>query len=87
MPFVTAPRLFLQPLALAAGLLLASAAQAQSLQELYDAARTYDATYLSSRAAADAAAARAAQADAGGDLAQSHPAGRHRQARATPASA
>lgn len=64
MPFVTAPRLFLQPLALAAGLLLAGAAQAQSLQELYDAARSYDATYLSTRAAADAAAARAAQAEA-----------------------
>lgn len=64
MPFVTAPRLFLQPLALAAGLLLAGAAQAQSLQELYDAARGYDATYLSTRAAADAAAARAAQAEA-----------------------
>lgn len=64
MPFVTAPRLFLQPLALAAGLLLAGAAQAQSLQELYDAARGYDATYLSTRAAADVAAARAAQAEA-----------------------
>jgi len=64
MPFVTAPRLFLQPLALAAGLLLASAAQAQSLQELYDAARSYDATYLANRAAADAAAARVGQAEA-----------------------
>lgn len=64
MPFVTAPRLILQPLALAAGLLLAGAAQAQSLQELYDAARGYDATYLATRAAADAAAARAAQAEA-----------------------
>ena len=64
MPFVTAPRLFLQPLAVAAGLLLAGVAQAQSLQELYDAARGYDATYLSTRAAADAAAARAAQAEA-----------------------
>lgn len=64
MPFVTAPRLILQPLALAAGLLLAGAAQAQSLQELYDAARSYDATYLSTRAAADASAARAAQAEA-----------------------
>lgn len=64
MPFVPASRLILQPLALAASLLLAGAAQAQSLQELYDAARGYDATYLSTRAAADAAAARAAQAEA-----------------------
>ncbi|MFG6443302.1 TolC family outer membrane protein [Roseateles sp. LKC17W] len=64
MPLVTAQRLILQPLAVAAGLLLAGAAQAQSLQELYDAARGYDATYLASRANADAAGARAAQAEA-----------------------
>ena len=64
MPFVTASRLTLQPLALAASLLLAGAAQAQSLQELYDAARGYDATYLATRNSADAAAARAAQAEA-----------------------
>ncbi|MBA4216853.1 MAG: TolC family outer membrane protein [Roseateles sp.] len=64
MPFVQARRLNLQPLALAAGLLLASTAQAQSLQDLYDAARGYDATYLASKAAADAAAARTAQAEA-----------------------
>lgn len=64
MPFVTAPRLILQPLAVAASLLLAGAAQAQSLQELYDAARGYDATYLATRSTADAAAARAAQAEA-----------------------
>ncbi len=64
MPLVQAPRLILQPLAVAAGLLLAGAAQAQSLQELYDAARGYDATYLAVRATADAAAARAAQAEA-----------------------
>ncbi|KQV49186.1 channel protein TolC [Pelomonas sp. Root1217] len=64
MPFVTAPRLILQPLALAASLLLAGVAQAQSLQELYDAARGYDATYLATRNSADAAAARAAQAEA-----------------------
>src|SRR6218665_1907149 len=63
MPLVTAQRLTLQPLALAACLLLAGAAQAQSLQELYDAARGYDATFLSTRANADAAAARAAQAE------------------------
>ena len=64
MPFVSAQRLILQPLALAVGLLLAGAAQAQSLQELYDAARGYDATSLSTKASADAAAARAAQAEA-----------------------
>lgn len=64
MPAVKARRLILQPLAFAAGLLLAGVAQAQSLQELYDAARGYDATYLASRATADAAAARAAQAEA-----------------------
>ena len=64
MPLVQAQRLILQPLAVAAGLLLAGAAQAQSLQELYDAARGYDATYLAVRATADAAAARAAQAEA-----------------------
>jgi outer membrane protein len=64
MPFVTAPRLILQPLAIAASLLLAGVAQAQSLQELYDAARGYDATYLATRNSADAAAARAAQAEA-----------------------
>lgn len=64
MPFVHARRLTLQPLAFAAGLLLAGAAQAQSLQELYDAARGYDATYLAARATADAAATRIAQAEA-----------------------
>ncbi|MFT7724434.1 MAG: TolC family outer membrane protein [Roseateles sp.] len=64
MPLVLAQRLILQPLALAAGLLMAGAAQAQSLQELYDAARGYDATYLATKASADAAAARAAQAEA-----------------------
>jgi outer membrane protein len=39
-------------------------AWAQSLQELYDAARVYDAAYLSAKAAAQAAELRAAQADA-----------------------
>jgi outer membrane protein len=63
MPFVTAPRLILQPLAVAVGFLFAGAVQAQSLQELYDAARGYDATYLATRASADAAAARVAQAE------------------------
>jgi outer membrane protein len=48
-------------------LLLAGAglpAWAQSLQELYDAARVYDAAYLSAKAAAQSAEFRAAQADA-----------------------
>lgn len=52
---------------LAAGLSLALAtmlAQAQNIQELYDAARGYDATYLAARSAADAAQNRLAQADA-----------------------
>jgi len=39
-------------------------AWAQSLQELYEAARTYDAAYLSARAQAQSAEHRAAQADA-----------------------
>jgi outer membrane protein len=41
---------------------LCGAAQAQTLVELYDAARAYDATYLAARAQADAAEYRAAQA-------------------------
>jgi outer membrane protein len=53
-------RLVLRPLALA--LLMAGTAQAQSLQELYDAARAYDATYLSARALAESAQYRLAQA-------------------------
>ncbi len=42
----------------------AGAAHAQSLQELYNAARGYDATYLAARALADSAQYRAAQSDA-----------------------
>ncbi len=42
----------------------ASAAQAQSLQELYEAARAYDASYLAARALADSVQYKAAQADA-----------------------
>lgn len=57
-----------QPLAslmVAAGLLAAAPlAQSQSLLELYQAARAYDATYLAARAAADSAPYRAAQAAA-----------------------
>lgn len=53
-------------LALAALLALGTAAgvRAQSLKDLYEAARAYDATYLAARAQADAAQFRAAQADA-----------------------
>ena len=62
----TDPRRPLAALALAAGLLagVAAPAQAQSLVELYEAARGYDATYLAARAQADAAMHRRAQADA-----------------------
>ncbi|MFP5399448.1 MAG: TolC family outer membrane protein [Gammaproteobacteria bacterium] len=61
-----APRRHLALLALAAGLLAGvfAPAQAQSLVELYEAARGYDATYLAARAQAEAAMHRRAQADA-----------------------
>lgn len=66
---MTLPRRFKTPrtallacLALAFG--AAGSAQAQSLRELYEAARTYDATYLAVRAQADAAVFRAEQAKA-----------------------
>ena len=50
-PRLPTPRL--RPLLLALGLMAAAASvQAQSLKELYDAARAYDATYLASRALA-----------------------------------
>ncbi|MFN0182412.1 MAG: TolC family outer membrane protein [Aquabacterium sp.] len=45
-------------------LVLPFAASAQSLQELYNAARVYDASYLAARSLADSAQYRAAQADA-----------------------
>jgi outer membrane protein len=46
----------LRPLvALAAGLAFGAAAQAQSLRDVYEAARGYDATYLAARAQADSA--------------------------------
>ncbi|HJV69116.1 TolC family outer membrane protein [Ideonella sp.] len=55
----------LTPLALALALgFAASAAQAQSLRELYEAARAYDATYLAARAQAESAQYRADQAGA-----------------------
>ena len=42
----------------------ASGAWAQSLQEVYEAARAYDAAYLGARATADSAQYRKAQSDA-----------------------
>jgi outer membrane protein len=60
----------LRPLAWAVGWALSlslatlGSAQAQSLQDLYDAARAYDATYLAAKSLADSAQYRAAQADA-----------------------
>ena len=50
--------------ALCLGLALAPSARAQSLQELYEAARGYDASYLSSRALLDSAQYRVNQANA-----------------------
>ncbi|WP_431286891.1 TolC family protein [Roseateles chitinivorans] len=55
------PRVTLLAAALA---FVAGAAQAQSLQELYDAARAYDATFLAARAVADSAQYRYGQAQA-----------------------
>ncbi len=62
-----APRSALSHLALACALAfgVAPAAQAQSLQELYETARGYDATYLAARALAESAQYRAEQARAG----------------------
>jgi|APFre7841882630_1041343.scaffolds.fasta_scaffold05493_2 outer membrane protein len=61
----TRSRSVLRPLAAGVALAFASMlAQAQNLQELYDAARGYDATYLAARSAADAAQSRLAQSDA-----------------------
>jgi outer membrane protein len=58
--------LTLRPLVLACAVVFGAttSAQAQSLRELYDAARAYDATYLASKALADSAQYKAAQADA-----------------------
>ena len=59
-PRLPTPRL--RPLLLALGLMAAAAsAQAQSLKELYDAARAYDATYLASRSLAESAQYKLAQ--------------------------
>jgi len=58
------PRVF-RPLVAGIALALGSMmAQAQSLQDLYDAARGYDATYLAARSSAEAAQFRLAQSDA-----------------------
>jgi outer membrane protein len=54
----------LLPTLLALALFAAMPARAQSLQELYEAARTYDATYLAARALADSAGYKAEQAKA-----------------------
>ena len=55
----------LRPLAAAVGLAAAAmSAQAQNLQQLYEAARGYDASYLAVRAQTEAAQARLAQAGA-----------------------
>lgn len=54
----------LLPALLAASLFAAAPARAQSLQELYDAARAYDATYLAARALADSAQYRLEQSRA-----------------------
>jgi outer membrane protein len=57
-------RRFLRLAAVAALVLLPGLASAQSLRELYDAARAYDATYLAARAQYDSAQYRVAQAEA-----------------------
>ncbi|MEO8390092.1 MAG: TolC family outer membrane protein [Polaromonas sp.] len=64
----SAPRLLMLPLsiAIASALMMAGpAAQAQSLVELYESARAYDATYQSAKLQYDANLARADQAKAG----------------------
>lgn len=53
-----------QAVALALGLTLSVGARAQSLTELYEAARGYDATYLAARALAESARFRAEQSEA-----------------------
>lgn len=55
----------LLPLSLALGLAFAAPARAQSLVDLYESARTYDATYQSAKAQYDATLYRAEQAKAG----------------------
>lgn len=57
-------RSLLTPLAAAIGLIGTQAVHAEDLMELYNAARAYDATYLSARANAESVEYRAKQADA-----------------------
>jgi len=59
------PNFRLIPLMLALGATLSFAAQAQSLVDLYSAARGYDATYQAAKSQFDATLAKAAQAKAG----------------------
>jgi outer membrane protein len=59
--------------------------QAQNLQELYEAARAYDATYLAARSLAESAEFKAAQADAlACPVGQSHRRSATRRRRSTP---
>jgi outer membrane protein len=58
------PRLIPLVLAVGLGCAIHSGAWSQSLSELYDAARSYDAAYLAAKAQAEAVKFRAAQADA-----------------------
>ena len=58
------PRRLTLLLALATSLIAAAPARAQSLQELYEAARAYDATFLAARALADSAQYRLEQSRA-----------------------
>jgi len=60
----TAHRRLRLTLAVAASLMTSAAAQAQSLQTLYEAARVYDAGYLAARLSVEAAQYRADQAEA-----------------------
>ena len=59
------PHALLRALPAAVLLALAVPAQAQSLQSLFDAAKTYDATFQAAKAQFDASTAKAAQAQAG----------------------
>ncbi len=61
---VFAPKFRLAPLMLALGAALSFSAQAQSLAELYNAAKGYDATYQGAKSQFDATMARAEQAKA-----------------------
>jgi len=64
-PRLPLPGLRLTLLSLALGVALTASARAQSLSELYEAARAYDASYLSARSAYEGNIARADQALAG----------------------